>query len=411
MNSIKIKILNAGLILVSIVLVIILLEVILRFTHYDILITQYEEFRNYYVADRNKGYDIKPNVGKFQSNVDEEVYFPVWSNALGCFDEPYKGERDYILLLGDSFVFGHAPFTDKWGSQVEKLLGYRVLKGGVDSYGTKQEFLKGKEIIKMTKTSPRLIIVGYFWPSLERDYCFPNQTVIDGYLVYQNELKDVKTGETVFSRKKLEEKFGLLSSSPLIKIKNFIKRESIIGKLIISAVKDKIMGPSENNIYKNVPISFLDFPWIENAWENNFKNIKSIQSLAEQNGAQLLIVIIPTKEQVYPFLFDWKSAGLDRERPNKKLTTFFNRTGIKYIDLLPLFEKYADQRPRKFLSPSKDLYWRYDGHWNIKGNDLAGLLVAKYILEHNLISTTSTDEKAILINQKLQEYLPANHSQ
>ncbi|MGB9294480.1 MAG: hypothetical protein WCB64_14310, partial [Desulfobaccales bacterium] len=129
------------------------------------------------------------------------------------------------------------------------------------------------------------------------------------------------------------------------------------------------------------------------------------------NGAQLLIVIIPTKEQVYPFLFDWKSAGLDRERPNKKLTTFFNRTGIKYIDLLPLFGKYADQRPRKFLSPSKDLYWRYDGHWNIKGNDLAGLLVAKYILEHNLISTTSTDEKAILINQKLQEYLPANHSQ
>jgi hypothetical protein len=410
MNSIKNKILNAGLILVGIVLVIFILEVILRFTHYNILITKYEEFRYYYMADRNKGYDIKPNVGKFQSNVDEEVYFPVWSNALGCFDEPYKGERDYILLLGDSFVHGHAPFADKWGSQLEKLLGYRVLKCGVDSYGIKQEFLKGKEIINMTKTSPRLIIVGYFWPNLDRDYSFPNLTVIDGYLVYQKELKDVKTGETV-SRKNLEEKFGLFSTGPLIKIKNFIKRESIIGRLVISAVKDKIMGPSENNIYNNLYISFLDFPWIENAWQNHFKNIKSIQSLAIENGAQLLIVIIPTREQVYPFMFDWKSAGLDPEGPNKKLIAFFNGTGIGYIDLLPLLEKYADQRPRKFLSSSKDLYWRYDGHWSIKGNHLVGLLVAKCILENNLISVTHKDEKLIFINQKLQKFQTANHSQ
>jgi hypothetical protein len=410
MNSIKNKILNAGLILVSVVLVIILLEVILRFTHYNILITKYEEFRYYYTADLNKGYDIKPNVGKFQSNVDEEVYFPVWSNALGCFDEPYKGERDYILLLGDSFVHGYAPFADKWGSQLEKLLGYRVLKCGVDSYGTKQEFLKGKEIIKMTETSPRLIVVGYFWPNLDRDYFFPNQTVIDGYLVNQKELKDVKTGEVV-SRRNLEEKFGFFSTGPLIKIKNFIKRESIIGRFIISAVKDKIMGPSENNIYNNVSIPFLDFPWIENAWQNHFNNIKSIQSLAIQNGAPLLIVIIPMREQVYPFLFDWKSAGLDPKGPNKKLITFFNRTGIGYMDLLPLLEKYADQRPRKFLSPNKDLYWRYDGHWSIKGNHLVGLLVAKYILENNLISITHKDEKLILINQKLQEFQTASHSQ
>lgn len=88
------------------------------------------------------------------------------------------------------------------------------------------------------------------------------------------------------------------SSGPLIQIKNFIKRESIIGRLVISAVKDKIMGPSENNIYSNLFISFLDFPWIENAWQDHFKNILLIQSPVIENGAQLLIVIIPTKEQV-----------------------------------------------------------------------------------------------------------------
>lgn len=399
----KDNLIKVGLILTSIIIVFILLEVFLRFTHYNIIISKYEEFRYYYMSDKIKGYDIKPNVNKFQSNVDEEIYFPIWSNELGCSDDAYKGEKNYILLAGDSFVQGHAPFADKWGSQLEKLLGYRVLKCGVDSYGTKQEFLKANGIIKLTKTPPRLIIVGYCLNDLEDDYLFPNMTVIDGYLVHLKELKNVKTGE-IISRKHLEQKYGLISSGLLIRIKNFIKRESIIGRLLINAVRNKFMGPSNNSLYNNVFISFLDFPWIEDAWKNHLKNIELIKSLAMKNNAKLLIVIIPTKEQVYPFLFDWKDAGLDPERPNKKLKSFFKRAGITYIDLLPILKEYADQRPRKFLSPSKDLYWRYDGHWSIKGEYLVGLLVAKYILENNVIPIIDKDEKLKLINQNLEQF-------
>jgi hypothetical protein len=388
--------------LISIIIVFIILEVILRFTHYNIIISKYEEFRYYHISDQIKGYDIKPNVNKFQSNVDEEVYFPIWSNEFGCFDDPYKGEKDYILLAGDSFVHGHAPFADKWGSQLEKLLGYRVLKCGVDAYGTKQEFLKAKEIIKLTNTPPRLIIIGYCFNDLEDDYLFPNNTVIDGYLVHLKELNNVKTGE-IISRKDLEQKYGLISSGLLVRIKNFIKRESIIGKLIINTVRNKFMGPSNNSLYNNVFISFLDIPWIENAWENHFKNIELIKSLAIQNNAKLLIVMIPTKEQVYPFLFDWKGASLDPERPNIKLKNYFKKAGITYIDLLPILKEYANQRQRKFLSATKDLYWRYDGHWSIKGEHLVGLLVAKNILENNVIPITDKDEKLKLINQKLEQ--------
>lgn len=411
MNNLSKKyLLNIGIILLSIISVIVLLEIILRFTHYKDFITKYEEFRYYYVKDRDQGYDIKPNMNKFESNVDQEVYFPIWSNELGCFDKPYKGDKDYILLLGDSFVHGHAPFNDKWGTQIEKILGYRVLKCGVDSYGTKQEFLKARKVIKNIKTSPRLIILGYCLNDVGDDYLFPNLTVIDGYLVPQKELKDIKTGATS-SREALEEKFGFFSSNPLIKIKNLIKRESIIGRFLINTVKDQIIGPANNNIYNNIFISFLDFPWIENAWKNNLKNIDLIHSLAMENNAQLLIVIIPTREQVYPFLFDWKAAGLDPDRPNKKITAFIKKEDINYLDLLPLLKQYADERPRKFLSPTEDLYWRYDGHWSIKGEHLVGLLVAKYIIENNLVSTMDKDEKLLLIQKKLNEFQTTSHFQ
>lgn len=402
-NIIKKTLFNLGLVFGSVLIVILLLEVALRFTHYNILISRYEEFRYYYISDPKKGYDIKPNVGKFQSNVDNKIYFPIWSNELGCFDDPYRGEKDYILLLGDSFVHGHAPLADKWGSQLEKLLGYRVLKCGVDGYGTKQAYLKAQEIIEIAKTAPRLIILGYCLNDLEDDYLFPNQTVIDGYLVHLKELQNIKTGELSL-RENLEKKFSLLSSGSLIKIKNFIKRNSIIGRIFADFVKDNIMSTPKNNICNNVFLSFLEFPWIDNAWKNHFKNIDLVKSLAIKNNAKLLIVIIPTREQVYPFLFDWQGAGLNPERPNKKIINFLNNAGIGYVNLLPLFKEYANQLPRNLLSPSDDLYWQYDGHWSINGEHLAGLLVAKDILEDKVIPITHRDERLRLINQQLAEF-------
>ena len=407
-NPIKRPLLNMALILLSVLVVIILLEVLLRFTHYSKIISKNEEFRNYFRSDPNKGFDIQANIDKFQSNTDDEIYFQIWSNEIGCFDEPYKGEKDYILLIGDSFSHGHVPFADKWGSQIETLLEYRVLKCAVPGYGTKQEFLKAKEIIELTDTSPRVIILGYCLNDLEDDYIFPRYAVVDGYMVNSKELVNVETGETRL-RKDLEEKFGLLSSGLFIKIKNFIKRNSIIGRLLISSIKDKYLeSPPHKNLYENLFLSFLDFKWIDNAWEEHFKNIKNIESVATENNAKLLIIIIPTKEQVYPFLFDWKGVGLDYERPNKKIINFFNKEGFNYIDLLPLFKEFANQKPRKLLSPNDDFYWRYDGHWSVNGEHLVALLVAKYILENNMIAITGKAERLKIINNKLQEFREKN---
>jgi hypothetical protein len=403
-NVIRRPLINISLIIISLLTVIVLLEIALRFTHYSTILSKNEEFRNYYQSDPNKGYDIAANVHKFQSNTDDEVFFKVWSNELGCFDVPYKGDKDYILLIGDSFTHGHAPFADKWGAQIEQLLGYRVLKCGVPAYGTKQETLKAKGIIEQVGTSPQLIILGYCLNDLEDDYLFPRYGVVDGYVVISKELVNVKTGETTL-RKDLEKKVGLLSSSYLIKMKNFIKRESIIGRLLISSIRDKFVeAPGQKRLYENIFLSFFDFKWMDNVWKEHFKNVQDFELIATNNGAKLLIVIIPTKEQVYQFLFDWKDAGLDPERPNKKIINFFNKEGANYIDLLPLFKQYANQKPRKLLSPEDDFYWRYDGHWSVKGEHLVGLLVAKYILENNMIEVAEKAEKLKIINTKLQEF-------
>ncbi len=169
--------LHAGLILLSVMAVMVLLETALRFTPYRHLLTRDRHLRYYYQSDLEKGFDIAPNVKGKRMSVDNRVEFEVWSNELGCFDEPYRGEPDYLLLVGDSFTHSYAPFPDKWGTQIEKLLNYRVLKCGVSGYGTKQELLKATEIIARVRHQPRLIIVGYFWNDLSDDYSFPSLTV------------------------------------------------------------------------------------------------------------------------------------------------------------------------------------------------------------------------------------------
>ena len=401
--------LNAGLILLSVMAVIVLLETALRFTPYRYLLTRDRHLRYYYQADLAKGFDIAPNVTGKRLSVDNRVEFTIWSNELRCFDEPYRGEPDYLLLVGDSFTHSFAPFPDKWGTQIEKLLHYRVLKCGVTGYGTKQELLKAAEIIARVRHQPRLIIVGYFWNDLSDDYSFPILTVIDGFLVDATRYKDPKTGK--LSKDKLGKKYTTwekwfsgaypLSLGELIEY--YLDQHLIVMNLINDALVR--FSPGKKNAFADSK-KFLAFqdeqPWAREVWKRHLENLAAFKDLAAANRARLLVVLIPTNTQVYPFLA--AHQGLDLERPNKILGRFLKTQGIDYLDLLPLMRNYADQQPRPSLNPDKDLYWQHNSHWSIRGEHLVGLLVSRYILEHRLVQAPDGAARLKNIEEKLADW-------
>jgi hypothetical protein len=389
--------------------VIVLLETALRFTPYRYLLTRDRHLRYYYQADLEKGFDIAPNVTGKRLSVDNRVEFTIWSNELRCFDEPYRGEPDYLLLVGDSFTHGFAPFPDKWGTQIEKLLHYRVLKCGVTGYGTKQELLKAAEIIAMVRHQPRLIIVGYFWNDLSDDYSFPSLTVIDGFLVDASRYKDPKTNQ--FSKEKLEKQYtfgdrwfsGTYPLSFGEMIRYYLDQHLIIVNLINDATAR--IFPGKKNAFADSK-RFLAFqdeqPWAREVWKRHLENLAAFKDLAAANRARLLVVLIPTNTQVYPFLE--ADQGLDLERPNKILGRFLTAQGIDYLDLLPLMRTYADQQPRPTLNPDKDLYWQHNSHWSIRGEHLVGLLVSRHILEHRLVQLPDGAARLKNIEEKLADW-------
>jgi hypothetical protein len=94
---------------------------------------------------------------------------------------------------------------------------------------------------------------------------------------------------------------------------------------------------------------------------------------------------------------------MDWEYPNRRLREFFEREGIIFLDLLPELKKYAVPKAKLELDPREDFYWPHDGHFNVKGNRLAALLISRHILERAFIDVLDKGGKLSDINQLLSD--------
>ena len=282
---------------------------------------------------------------------------PVWSNKLGCFDRPYRGEKNHILLVGDSFTWGYAPFEAKFGTLLESKLNRRVLKCGVPGYGTGQELRKAKRVVRRTGR-PSMIIVGYFENDLENDYVYPAFKVLNGNLVAHRKVRDYDTGEIAVVRRAVKKDLRTVRTflDDHSGIYRLLKRNAAIRKMAAMITGLKIPPVSAGMAMRDPE----DFPWLKKAWARHEKNLLGFKTYAESIDARLLIVIIPEMHQV--------RAGDGEGYYNTRLREFFGRNGMEYLDLLPAFRQ-ADA----------PLYWSKDHHTNVAGNELIANEVYKYL--------------------------------
>jgi hypothetical protein len=421
----KKALMNTTLVLLGIAVALILLEGLLRLTPYARLISPDAVTpRHYFRADRLNGHDIDENRSTIPFQL-KECSYDIWSNEIGCFDRPYGGEEQYILLVGDSFSWGYVPFEDNWGSVLESATGRRVLKCGVPGYGTKNAHVKAKSILARLKKKPEVLLVGYFYNDLLDDYLFPRYRVLDGYVLQGRILANPLTGEIEEKtdqtfREELENwrSFGVPHTPqfPAIKrLKRYLNEHSVLYRVAQPAltallehtpmsaeVRAAVVDPPSNN-KSSIDILFASpekVPWLADAWKNHFRNIRQLKEWAGEQGIRLLIVLIPAKEQVYGFLPGAESRK--DNRPGRMVGQFLTQEGIPYVDILPVFLRYADQRPRRFLDPEKDLYWDLDNHWSPKGSRLAGLHVARHLVAEKLIKAPRREEIIREIDGKME---------
>ncbi len=391
---------NTALVVMSVLASILLLELGLQLVGYMVWPAMPGRFyfpRDYYKADPVNGFDIAANFPGAPFDLPDITHsygapFKISSNSMGCRDRPFNGGNDYVLLIGDSMTWGFVPLEHTWGTILENHLGLRVLKCGVPGYGPRQERHKLEAVVAQAGR-PLVVVVGYFVGNdLVDDYLYPQNTVIDGYLVNKVRLADQKRGE----RKVLSNDDLRARRSSFLKQKPTGFTASVKGALAEhSALYDKmrkIQGlrrlaasigvadppPSKKEVV-TVFHSEAQYPWLRQAWEDHLENLRQLKQAAETVGAAFFVVIIPDTKQVYEFL---RPQGDDQEweYPNTRLAEYFQREGILFLDLLPEFLQHIRLGWRPILG-AQDLYWPYNHHLNIKGNRLAGLLIGRDILE------------------------------
>ena len=179
----------------------------------------------------------------------------------------------------------------------------------------------------------------------------------------------------------------------LKKLSDFLAGKS----LLFSIARDrceklalKIGYYSDINPYYELEIKQLDIfkndydRETEKGIERTENLIKEISLVSSAGNAKMGVIIIPAFYQVYPKALKnyFSSYGLDisnydQDKPNKILEAFFEKHGIKALDMLENFRNSGK---------TENLY--LFGHWNKKGHLLAANWISEF-LEQNLLTHNS----------------------
>jgi lysophospholipase L1-like esterase len=94
--------------------------------------------------------------------------------------------------------------------------------------------------------------------------------------------------------------------------------------------------------------------------------VRQTQALPAENGSEFLVLLVPTKEEVYLPL-------VDEEPPpaTAPLAAVFDDDGVPYLDLTPHFQSRARDGER--------LFFEVDGHPNAAGYRLMAEVVLDYL--------------------------------
>lgn len=141
--------------------------------------------KDYFEPHPERGFDIKPTAVPRTDQIHhmDDYSYPVWSNAIGCFDKPVDMSKDrFWYMAGDSIAWGHAKFEDLMGTTLEKIEGVEILQCGVTHSGQRHQFSKFLEISKKLGRWPERVLVFYSPTDVANDYLYPHSTVVDGGL-------------------------------------------------------------------------------------------------------------------------------------------------------------------------------------------------------------------------------------
>ncbi|HUG35611.1 MAG TPA: SGNH/GDSL hydrolase family protein [Candidatus Limnocylindrales bacterium] len=159
----------------------------------------------------------------------------------------------------------------------------------------------------------------------------------------------------------------------------------IVGPALQSAGLGAPVNPHDADVYARE-----ERPELTHAWRVTEALLVEMARLTREQGALLLVAIIPHPVQ-FPGYLEMYRSRIDRrlevpdaERPSRRVREILSARDIAHVDLLPLFRAHlAGPAPR-------DLYLREDGHFTAEGHRLAAHAIRCALVAHHFLSTAAS---------------------
>jgi lysophospholipase L1-like esterase len=297
----------------------------------------------------------------------------VSNNAWGYRSAPVELARSpgrpRVVLLGDSFTYGHGVEDDEtFGAQLGVLLPeLEVINTGVDGYGTAQQLLLLRD--EGLCFQPDVVVVAFFWNDLADNRKEAGAalgqppgvvawfSMEDGELIYPPETSSVPLPPAREAASSDRE--GRRSWQRHMYAYRFLSDRIKIFRFWLDSLR-------------GVPVDGDTLLADEAAWQLELALLGEIDRLSREAGARMLLLVIPDQVQVQP---DTRAATVapDAYAVQERLQAFAGELGIPILDPLPALRA-------AYEAEGEALYYLNDRHLRANGQAIvAGELAARLV--------------------------------
>ena len=329
------------------------------------------------------------------------------SNGYRDYEENKNFKNEFcIISLGDSFTVGSGVgFDESYPSLLEKRLNCRVHKLSVGSHSNIEAFLHLQKFDHKTD----LVILG-LW---ESKMIYRDQQFLVKY--FDKIKKRIKDTEKLFQLVQLSSAEYKKAYSPLTeRVKRYLADNSALCGFVndkirrISFIGDLLMRMGLAKTNYTVDITVDDHPYLlkkipfgtyihpkmfrpsmgNSYFQLTFEIIKQMNEYLKKRNTELLVLLIPSLEQVYwPVFLNLNPKMKEFYKPelsNKLIVDFLKQQKIHCLNMLPLLRLHVNPSMAVWDN-NEELYYGLDTHWTAKVHNITYEALYDYLILNKLI--------------------------
>lgn len=319
---------------------------------------------------------MKPNLDTIIHGNPEYPAWPIKTTSLGGGPAGFRATLSdvaspYALVLGDSFGFGVGVAVEEtWLEQVEAQTGLAL--------------------VNLSQVGASSLQEARIYERYGRD--LPVNVVF--WMFFQNDLKDnLRFAQWLNPDEAVPQAVRRPSQPCAGALHGLLKRYSLAYELLLywrHTCEYSAMTPAPTYQDSRLTLTFcldhdicdgeVQTQMLAAGWPLTRQALQDTLALLGPTGATLVILIVPSKEQVYGEQYRQIAAlspGDNLDQLTEPLRRFCAAERLHCLDLTPALRAEAQQ--------GKQLYFPIDIHWNAAGHQVVAREVENYLQQENLI--------------------------